>query len=170
MAEEVFQARVLGALDKVTRCYRCALDGVGRSMVPGTSCGPSRDLSGWDCRVGGCAFASPAAPGGDVSHSLPHAASGNSAASQPSATEPMVVSCAVTHMALHNNRGLTGTVSFYREQQRHRSCLSDDTGQQCVGFHFSFLVMRARNWDYHFMRRGWGQINDDFPGSPSCLL
>lgn len=163
MAEEVFTARVLGALDKITRslpgrCYWCALDGVGRSTVPGTGFAPTRDLSGWGCCARSYAFASPAAPGGDVSCSLPqraHSATGNSATSQPSAAEPMVVSFAVTHMALHNNRELTGTVSFHCEQQRHRSCLPADVGQQRIGFHFSFLVMRARNWDYCFMwRRG----------------
>lgn len=174
MPEEVFSAWVLGALDKITRslpgrCYCCALDSVGRSTVPGTGFAPTRDLSGQGCRARRYAFASPAAPGGGMSHSFPqraHSATGNSAMSQPSATEPMVVSFAVTHMALHNNQELTGTVSFYCEQQRHWSCLSTDIEQQHVGFYFSFLVTMAGDWDYCFMQQGWAQINDDFPRTP----
>ena len=127
MAEEVFTAQILGALDKITRsvpgrCYWCVLDGIRRSTVLGTGFAPTRDLSGRGCRPRSYAFASPAAPGGNVSRSLPqraHSATGNSAVSQPSATEMMVVSFAVTHMALHNNQELTGTVSFYCEQHRH---------------------------------------------------
>lgn len=141
MAEEVLTARVLGSLYKITgtlpgRRYWCALDGAGNSVVLDTGFAPTGDPSGR-----GCAFASPAAPGGDVSLSLPQrarAAAGISATSQPTATEPTVVSFAVTHMALHNNQELTGTVSFYCERQRHRSCLSADIGQQRVGFHFGF--------------------------------
>lgn len=107
----------------------------------------------------------PSLLGSSVSHTLPlcaHSATGNSATSQSSATEPMVVSFAVTHMALHNNQELTGTVSFYCEEQRHWSCLSADVGQQRVGFHFRFLVRRVGDWHYCFMQRGWVQINDGF--------
>lgn len=54
-----------------------------------------------------------------MSHSLSqhtHSATGTPDMSQPSTTEPIVVSFAVTHMALHNNQELTGTVSFHHEQ------------------------------------------------------
>lgn len=90
--------------------------------MPGTGFAPNRAPSGRGCCARSYAFAFLAAPCEDVSHSLPqrtHSATGNSATSQPSATEPMVVSFAVTHMALHNNQELTGTVSFSCEQQRH---------------------------------------------------
>lgn len=83
---------------------------------------PARDFSGWRCHKRGHAFASTSAPNGNVPHSLPqraHSATGNSAMSQPSATELIVVSFAITHRVLHNNQELTGAVSFYCEQQRH---------------------------------------------------
>lgn len=86
-----------------------------QALSPPETCSARADTRGH-------AFASLATTGGDVSHSLSqhtHSATGNPDVSQPSATELIVVSFAVTHMALHNNQELTGTVSFHGEQQRH---------------------------------------------------
>lgn len=60
--------------------------------------------------------------GGHMPCAHPHisnSATGNFAASPQNEMEPIVVSFTVSHMVLHKNWELTGTVSFYCEQQRH---------------------------------------------------
>lgn len=131
---------------------------------------PTTDLShqGLPCE-GACLCFSSSSQWGHVPCPPPriYSAIGNFALSQQNEIELVVVSFTVTHVVLHNNQELTGTVSFYCEQQRHWSCLSTDTGQQRIGFHFSFFVTRARNWDYCFVQWNQAQINDDFGRTPA---
>lgn len=108
--------------------------------------------------------------GGDVSHTLSqrtHSATSTPDMSQPSTTEPVAVSFAVTHVALHNNQELTGTVSFHHEQQSHWSCLSADIRQQHVGFHFSPFVVRTGTAITTLCDQVGAHISDDFPRTPT---
>lgn len=66
--------QILSVWGKITRslqgrCYWCGLDGIRRSTMP--DAGSSKHLSGQDRCAKGYAFPSLAAPGGDVSRSLP---------------------------------------------------------------------------------------------------
>ena len=101
----------------------CALDCISGSTVPGTGFAPPPEthLPGaavqgavplllGQLEVGMCPAAFPSAPG------LPLAALPRPS---PAQLSRWLSVSAVTHMALHNNQELTGTVSFHREQQRH---------------------------------------------------